>query len=65
MKKLLLILLCVSMIFSFCNQNQVSTCSICKMNFQEDVWAKKCEKWCLENNSCNAEITKHSIQTID
>jgi hypothetical protein len=35
------------------------------MNFQEDVWAKKCEKWCLQNNSCNAEITKHSIQTID
>ena len=53
------------MIFSFCNQNQVSTCNICKMNFQEDVWAKKCEKWCLENNSCNEEITKHAIQTID
>jgi len=35
------------------------------MNFQEDVWAKKCEKWCLENNSCNEEITKHAIQTID
>ena len=38
------------------NVTQVYECSICKMKFKEDVWAKKCDKWCLENNSCNEKI---------
>jgi|SaaInlStandDraft_1057018.scaffolds.fasta_scaffold659425_1 hypothetical protein len=71
MKKLLLILLCLPMTYG-CQQQaeeynesnvtQVYTCSVCKMKFQEEIWAKKCDKWCLENNSCNEEITKHSIE---
>ena len=32
------------------------------MKFKEDVWANKCEAWCLENNSCNEEITQYSIE---
>ena len=62
MKKLLLILLCFSFFLTSCHSNQVYVCSICKMKFKEDVWANKCEAWCLENNSCNEEITQHSIE---
>ena len=68
MKKLLLILLCLHLVFSSCNPiftfsnpNPIYKCGICKMEFQDEVWAKKCEAWCLGNNSCNFEITKHSI----
>ena len=69
MKKLLLILFCLPLIFSSCNPvfsssnpNQIYKCGVCKMKFQEEVWAKKYEVWCLENSSCNFEITKHSIK---
>ena len=37
-------------------------CSICKLKYKEKEWAEKCEEWCLENNSCNLEITRHSIE---
>ena len=32
------------------------------MKFEDRVWAEKCNLWCLENNSCNVEITKHSVK---
>ena len=50
MKKLVLILFCLHLIFSSCNpifsssnSNQIYKCGVCKMKFQEEVWAKKCE----------------------
>src|SRR3989344_6010835 len=27
----------------------------------EQAWAKKCEAWCKEHQSCNIEITSHGI----
>ena len=62
MKKLLLLLIIPLLFFTSCNSKKLYECSICKMKFKEYVWAKKCKVWCLENNSCNAEITKHSVK---
>ena len=37
-------------------------CRICKLKYRKKEFADKCERWCRENNSCNLEITKHSIE---
>ncbi len=34
----------------------------CKLIYMDKTWAEKCEKWCKDNQSCNIEITKHSIK---
>jgi len=37
-------------------------CEDCKLVYAEKDWAEKCEKWCEGNESCNIEITSHSIK---
>lgn len=37
-------------------------CEECNMFYNEEAWAKKCEKWCGEKHSCNLEITKYAIE---
>lgn len=27
-----------------------------------EEWAKKCERWCKKNKSCNLEIVSHAIK---
>lgn len=36
-------------------------CSECGAKYEEQEWAKKCENWCKEHETCNSEIIKHSI----
>jgi len=40
----------------------VYTCEECKMKYHDEETAKKCEKWCRENKSCNLDIIKHAIK---
>lgn len=37
-------------------------CEECKLRYKDNKWAKKCEKWCHENQSCNLEIIEHAIK---
>ncbi len=37
-------------------------CKICKLHYSEKEYADECYKWCSENESCNLEITKHSLE---
>jgi len=41
--------------------NKIFTCPICDSSYNEEEWAKKCELWCREHQSCNLEIIQHSI----
>ena len=43
----------------------VSTCSECKMKYQDEETAKKCEEWCKRTKSCNMDIIKHAIKDSD
>jgi len=36
-------------------------CEECKLIYKDKSVAKKCEKWCKENKSCNLEITKYAL----
>ncbi len=44
------------------HDTEIFFCPACHLGYKETVWAKKCEVWCRENNSCNLEITQHAIQ---
>lgn len=45
-------------------QEALYFCPICKLKYIENKWAKACEKWCKEYNSCNLEITKYSLKNV-
>ncbi len=36
-------------------------CKECGLEYGEEEWADKCEKFCKENNACSVEITKHAL----
>ncbi len=36
-------------------------CEECGYAYEEKEWAEKCQQWCQQNQSCNIEITEHSI----
>ncbi len=40
---------------------EVYTCPECNLSYGDKDLAKRCEDWCKTHNSCNLEITKHSI----
>lgn len=40
---------------------KIHICSECKLSYKEKELAEKCEAWCKKHNSCNLEITKHSV----
>jgi hypothetical protein len=37
-------------------------CEACGFKYKEEKYAQKCEEWCKEHNSCNMDITHHSVQ---
>jgi hypothetical protein len=37
-------------------------CEECSLHYENEDWAKKCEAWCREHNSCNLEITAHAVE---
>lgn len=37
-------------------------CSVCKLKYKDNEWAKKCEAWCRAHQSCNLEIIERSIK---
>ena len=42
--------------------NGLYECEECNLFYEDEEWAKKCEKWCLEHKSCNIEITSHATK---
>lgn len=42
-------------------KTKVYTCPECGLSYTKADLAKECEAWCKKYNSCNLEITKHSI----
>ena len=47
---------------SYYTESTIYKCTICEMSFEEKEWSDKCQDWCENHHSCNAEITKHSIK---
>ena len=43
------------------NGEKVYQCEECRLIYEDNKWADKCEKWCRKNRSCNLNIVKHSI----
>lgn len=43
------------------NKPKLYTCPECGLSYKEKEFAQKCEAWCKDHNSCNLEITKHSV----
>jgi hypothetical protein len=37
-------------------------CAECGLHYRDKETAKQCEEWCKEHNSCNLEITRHSVE---
>ncbi len=35
-------------------------CEECGLYYRDKEWAKKCELWCKNTQSCNLEITQHA-----
>ena len=46
------------------NNKKYFICEECKLRYKEKKRAKKCQEWCKKYNSCNIEITKHSIKSV-
>ena len=65
----LLVLACpLSMMFMMANMDhhsdkmeKVFVCPECNMTYKDAEWAKKCDLWCKEHQSCNLEIIKHEV----
>ena len=38
-------------------------CPECGLHYIDEQIAKKCEAWCIEQKSCNLEITRFSAET--
>ena len=36
-------------------------CDDCKLLYEDEEWAQKCEDWCIEMKSCNIDITSHAV----
>ena len=37
-------------------------CAVCGLHYRDQTTATRCEVWCRENQSCNLEITRESIE---
>ena len=37
-------------------------CEACSFLYAEKEWAKKCEDYCKEKQSCSLDITKHAVK---
>ncbi len=38
-------------------------CEECGLRYEDEATARKCEKFCSENNACNPEIIAESVDT--
>ena len=45
-------------------QENFYQCEDCKLIYKDKKWAKKCEKWCIKNHTCNLAITKNKSGLI-
>lgn len=41
---------------------KVFVCELCNFKYKELKWARACEDWEKEHNSCNLEVIKHAIE---
>ena len=41
-------------------KTQLYKCPECGLEYKEKEWAKKCESWCREHQSCNLDIIKYA-----
>ncbi len=41
------------------SKNKVYVCKECGYEYEDKIWAEKCENWCREHKSCNLDIIKH------
>lgn len=37
-------------------------CEHCKLTYLDEYWQQRCEEWCRENETCNLNITMHSLE---
>lgn len=42
------------------NSNNLFSCSVCKLHYQNKPDMEKCFAWCSKYDSCNLEITANS-----
>lgn len=43
------------------NENTLYICEECGFAYEEKQWAQKCQNWCRQHQSCNLEITQHTV----
>lgn len=43
------------------NDKTLYACEECGFAYEQEEWAQKCQEWCSEHQSCNLEITEHSV----
>ncbi len=46
------------------SHGNIYQCAACGLQYIDKEIAAKCEKWCVENKSCNLEIIAHAIDTV-
>ena len=42
--------------------DEVFTCDICGLHYENVTEASECRKWCDSHNTCNLEIASRSIE---
>lgn len=42
--------------------NASYACGECFLHYHDEARAQECESWCRQHQSCNLEITRHSIE---
>jgi len=44
------------------DNKEVYECEECRLLFEDETWAKKCEEWDKKYHACSLEITRHAIK---
>jgi hypothetical protein len=39
-------------------------CEVCGLNYEERMWAEKCEDFCARHHACSLEITSHAVKNL-
>ena len=40
-------------------------CEACRLVYENEETARKCEEWCTTHHSCNLDIIKHAVEISD